>query len=300
MGEAETPAAACQWCGAALGRGAASAPGGRLCGRCGATTTYPTPSDAELELAYEGWYRPRRGRFGALGDALLSRSRTSLAAVIDDRAPRGPVLDVGAGDGTLVRALRTRGREAIGIERRADGEGIIDADPRDIDREFSAIVFWHSLEHLRDAGSALAHTAGLLRPGGILVIAMPNSASLQARAFGDSWLALDLPRHLVHVPAPALRRRLADLGLEVERVSYVRGGQVLFGWAYGLVNALPGSPDLYDAIRIPEARRRPISAGRRAGTLAAAVALAPVAALAAAAEVAMRRGGTVYAQARRA
>ena len=93
---------------------------------------------------------------------------------------------------------------------------------------------------------------------------MPNPASLQARAFGERWLALDLPRHLVHVPAPALLARLRELGLSVERVSYLRGGQVVFGWLHGLVGALPGHPDLYDAIRRPEARRAPLSPPRGA------------------------------------
>ncbi len=129
--------------------------------------------------------------------------------------------------------------------------------------------------------------------------AMPNAASLQARAFGDRWLALDLPRHLVHVPAGALVQRLRDLGLTVERVSHLRGGQVVFGWLHGLVGSLPGRPDLYDAIRRPAARRRPLSAGRRVALLAAATLLLPVAAVLGLAEAALRRGGSVYVEARR-
>ena len=75
--------------------------------------------------------------------------------------------------------------------------------------------------------------------------------------FGDRWFALDLPRHLVHVPAPALLARLrVARPAAVQRVSYLRGGQVVFGWLHGLVGALPCHPDLYDAIRRPEARAR--------------------------------------------
>jgi hypothetical protein len=128
---------------------------------------------------------------------------------------------------------------------------------------------------------------------------VPNTASLQARVFGDRWFHLDLPRHLVHLPAAALTARLRSLGLAVTRVSHWRGGQVLFGWLHGLVGALPGRLDLYDAIRRPEARSRPMPGHRRALALAAAVALSPLAALASALEVALRRGGTVYVEARR-
>jgi len=170
---------------------------------------------------------------------------------------------------------------------------------RELDGDWASIVFWHSLEHLPDAGEEVDLAASKLAPGGVLVIAVPNADSLQARVFGDRWLALDLPRHLVHVPAQVLIERLEGLSLHVERVSYWRGGQVMFGWLHGLVGTLPGHPDLYDAIRRPEARRRQDAAWARGATLVAGTILAPVAAAAAAVEIATRRGGTVYVEARR-
>jgi SAM-dependent methyltransferase len=275
-----------------------------ICPACGSATTDPPPDDEELERAYAGWYRPASGRFAGPGDRLLARSRGALARRIDGIAPAGAVLDVGSGDGTLLRALRARGREAVGLEREGTGDGVraddVRADDvRDVGGRWSAIVFWHSLEHLRDAGGALAYAAGLLAERGVVVIAMPNAGSLQARAFGERWLALDLPRHLVHVPAPALISRLEQLGLRIERVSFARGGQVVFGWLRGLVGLLPGRPDLYDALRRPEARRRSLSARGRATTLLAGIVLAPVAAAAGAVEIAARRGGSVYVEARR-
>jgi hypothetical protein len=160
-------------------------------------------------------------------------------------------------------------------------------------------VFWHSLEHLPRPGAAIDHACSHLGPGGVLFVAVPNTASLQAQVFGDRWFHLDLPRHLVHLPAAALCKRLRACGLTVTRVSHWRAGQGLFGWLHGLVGALPGHPDLYDAIRRPEARSRPLSAGRRAQALIAGTALFPVAGVATVLEVAMRRGGTVYVEARR-
>jgi hypothetical protein len=164
---------------------------------------------------------------------------------------------------------------------------------------WAAIVFWHSLEHLRRPAGALGYAAGLLAPGGLLVVAVPNAASLQARLFGDRWLALDLPRHLVHIPARALRSALEEEGLTVERESPLRGGQVQFGWLHGLVALLPGELDLYDAIRRPEARSRAMASSQRLTTLAAAALVSPLALLGTAAEAVLGRGGTVYMEARR-
>jgi hypothetical protein len=263
-------------------------------------TTTPWPGPEELAAAYAGFYRPASGRFAGPGDRILRGSRAALARRLDRIAPPGPVLDVGAGDGALVEALAARGREAVGLEREPRGERVRGGDVADVDGTWAAVVFWHSLEHLPSPGPDLDHAAGLLAARGLLVVALPNSDSLQARAFGDRWLALDLPRHLVHVPARALLARLRADGLNVERVSHLRGGQVVFGWLQGLVGRLPGRPDLYDAIRRPAARQRPLGAGRRAAILAAAVVLAPVAGLAALAEAAARRGGSIYVEARRA
>jgi hypothetical protein len=66
-----------------------------------------------------------------------------------------------------------------------------------------------------------------------------------------------------------------------------------------MVGSLPGRPDLYDAIRRPAARSAPMTRRRRTVTLVAGTGLVPLAALAAAVEVAARRGGTVYVEARR-
>ena len=288
----------CEWCGAPLDADAAD--GTALCSRCRARTTWPIPTDAELDRAYGSWYRPQQGRFTGLGDRLLQRLRGRTARRIDEIAPPGPVLDVGSGDGALLDALELAGRDALGLERHSERSDVREAELSEIEGSWAAIVFWHSLEHLRGAGAALERGAALLEPGGVMVIAMPNPASLQARLFGERWFALDLPRHLVHVPAPVLLARLRATGLRPSRVSYLRGGQIVFGWLHGIVGALPTHPDLYDAIRKPEARRRPISTGSRVLALVAAVIALPLAAFLAGVEALLRRGGTVYVEAHRA
>jgi 2-polyprenyl-3-methyl-5-hydroxy-6-metoxy-1,4-benzoquinol methylase len=294
------PTRLCPWCEAPLADGGIRRAGRIRCDACGTATIDPWPSELELDDAYGAWYRPASGRrFGALGDALLRRTRGSLAARVDAIAPPGPVLDVGAGDGALLDALAARGRPATGLERVGGRADIRDEPLEAVDGEWAAVVFWHSLEHLPQPGAAIAHAARLLAPGGVVVVAVPDYASLQARAFGDRWLHLDPPRHLVHLTTAALTAGLERRGLRVQRVSRVRAGQVVIGWLHGLVGWLPGL-DLYRALRRPEARSAPLTRARWAASLAAGIVLLPVAALAAAAEVALGRSGTVYVEARRA
>lgn len=292
------PVTSCAWCGADLAAGGRRARGRVTCAACGTGNIEPWPSREALAAAYADWYRPPGGRFTGAGDAFIRRARGTLARRLDRIAPAGPVLDVGSGDGALLDALRARGREALGLELSASGPGVLAGDITEVERDdWAAIVFWHSLEHLPEPGRALTCAAALLRPGGVVVVAVPNSDSLQARLFGDRWFALDFPRHLVHLSADTLLRRLGELGLRPARVSHLRGGQVVFGWLHGLVDVLPRRPNLYDAIRRPAARSAPLSSGLRAYALAAAAAFLPAAVAAALLEAALRRGGSVYVEA---
>ncbi len=262
-------------------------------------TTDPWPSDADLEAAYADWYRPDSGRFTGPLDRVLSWSRRRLAHRLDDIAPAGPILDVGSGPGILLDELHALGRPATGLERRSTREDVLEAEIADVAGNWAGVVFWHSLEHLPAPRAALEKAAALLVPQGILVLAVPNASSLQARAFGGEWFARDYPRHLVHIPRTSLLDALTSLGLKPGRVSGWRGGQVLFGWLHGLVRTVPPHLSLYDAIRRPEAREQALSPGARALALAIAVPALPLAVLMTAVEVALGRGGTTYVEASR-
>jgi SAM-dependent methyltransferase len=261
--------------------------------------TWPVPSDAELDAAYGDWYRPDEGRFNGPGDRLLRWTRSRKARRLDRVFPPGRVLDVGAGDGTLVGALRAHGRDAIGLERTGGGPYVRAGEVSDMEGEWSGVVFWHSLEHMRQPAATIKDAAALLPEGGLLVVAVPNFGSLQARAFGARWFALDLPRHLVHFDADGLRAGLEVLGLRITRTSHVRGGQIFFGWVHGMVGWLPGHLDLYAAIRRSEARDEALSSRQSLGALVAAVLLSPFALVASVVEVMLRRGGSVYFEARK-
>jgi len=103
----------------------------------------------------------------------------------------------------------------------------------------------------------------------------------------------------VHLSTRSLSSGLREAGLTVEYTSFLRSGQSVIGWLQGLVGLLPGHPDLYQALRQSHARGLEQSAKTRAVAIGAAVLLSPIATVAALAEMAARRGGTVYVEARR-
>ena len=162
-------------------------------------------------------------------------------------APAARVLDVGCGRGVLLREIAERGFEAHGVEANAaaargtDPRAEVRIAPHLADAGYPAaffdeVVIWHVLEHLRDPRETLEEIRRILRPGGRLVVAVPNFSSAQARWAGPAWFHLDLPRHLFHFPVAALVQLLERAGFASESEHHFSLRQNPFGWIQSALN----------------------------------------------------------------
>jgi SAM-dependent methyltransferase len=142
----------------------------------------------------------------------------------------GALLDVGCGEGRFLWALDPARWRRTGVELSAETvarmagrvpdlrlvAGDLDSPALEAGG-FDVVTFWHVLEHLPDTPAVLARARDLLRPGGRLVVSLPNFASLQARLFRRHWYGFDdVPRHLHHFSPDSLARLLEAAGLAVE------------------------------------------------------------------------------------
>jgi SAM-dependent methyltransferase len=230
--------ATCAWCEQPLAIGPLPPLGRLRCTTCGAST--PAGWASEHPPARGARLQAQRGahRLCSLGEAARRSAGRRLALRIARVAPPGAVLDVGSGDGLLLDALRATGRLVTGIERPPTRAGIHDAEITELGGRYAAIVFWQSLGRLRTPGAALEHAAALLKPGGLLAIAEPNAARQQARALGERWLAREVPRAPVQIPAQTLLERLHALGLQIERVDRRFEGRPAGGWLPGVLGGI--------------------------------------------------------------
>ncbi|MBI3860835.1 MAG: methyltransferase domain-containing protein [Planctomycetia bacterium] len=284
----------------------------RRCAACRLAYTVPQLSSERIAEWYsQAYYGSGNIRFNRLFEALVGWFRRRRADRLCRLHPEsGAVLDIGCGRGHFLHTLEGRGwtctgteltetaarhaRETLGLDVRIGPfEGAMFPDA-----SFDAIYLWHVLEHIPTTAQALADARRMLRPGGILVIAVPNLESWQASVSRYHWFHLDLPRHYVHISASWLKITLTDLGFRIVEVNHFSAEQNVYGWIQSVLNCVGlRSNLLYNVLKRTSARdvehpwkKYPVQA---AVSLAASAALFPFASAAMLAEAIFHRGGTV-------
>lgn len=121
----------------------------------------------------------------------------------------GALLDIGSGSGHFASFMKRKGWKVSGIEinRKAREESSKKFDIQVFDPDqisslasvsFDCITLWHSLEHFQDPFKYAGEIKRLLKPEGVCILALPNSASCDADYYTEFWGAWDVPRHLWH------------------------------------------------------------------------------------------------------
>jgi 2-polyprenyl-3-methyl-5-hydroxy-6-metoxy-1,4-benzoquinol methylase len=281
------------------------------CRACRIAITFPVISPDEMASYYPPtYYGTGNRRFNPLFEWLVSIFRRRRVRMIERFVAKGRVLDIGCGRGITLSQLKGDGWEVSGMEisetaathaRSLLGNtifvGDIFAAPWPAD-SFDVINIWHVLEHLPDPEGVLATSRTLLRPGGLLVVAVPNFESLQARFAGRQWFHLDVPRHYWHFGEKNLRALLEKKGFAIQETSHFSFEQNPYGWIQSLLNCLGFPPNLlYDILKRKSARNvvHPFRA-YPIWSLLLLPALLPIVPLGLALfllEVLLRRGGTI-------
>lgn len=212
------------------------------CGRCDTVYLSPSPARADFEVIYpESYYTVTEasgdGGSGALirwAWDLTERQRArSLIELLEDGPRR--VLDIGCGDGRLLRALNRRGRgrwRLEGVEQGLPESAIASASRQAItiheglyeeldlgDERFDLIVAQQVIEHTLDPGDMLGKAFSELTQGGHVVIDTPNFAGFDRELFSRSyWGGYHFPRHMTLFTPRTLSELAVSRGFEVVSV----------------------------------------------------------------------------------
>lgn len=239
------------------------------CLACGYRFVAPRPSQAEIASSYSepdfyvGWIEDEAGR---------TRMWSKRLDLLKRAGPNVRLLDIGAGIGTFLSLARDRlgwevtGTEvstaAVGIARERYALDLLLGSAEDLallPGSFDVITLWHVLEHVPSPSQTLKLCHDLLRPKGLLAIAVPNdddarawlvrSKALKSRKESPPRYEALKPHgevHLSQFKSRVLTRALRSRGFRVEAVTvddqYARPdkrSEILIG-AYRLIESLAG------------------------------------------------------------
>ena len=141
------------------------------------------------------------------------------------------MLEIGCASGSFMHEMAVNGWEVEGLEiSKASAEaarshgykvytGSLEEAP-DMKDPFDLITGWMVLEHLHDPVISLEKLFRWTRPGGYLVLSVPNAASFEFKLFKERWYALQLPTHLHHFTPGTLKNLLDGCGWNLKKVIY--------------------------------------------------------------------------------
>ena len=135
----------------------------------------------------------------------------------------GTLLDIGAGTGDFLIEAKKKGWKVTGIEpssiarKNAQKKNLqLCEDKLKLKAEkFDVITMWHVLEHVPDLKNQIKWLEEHLSENGILIIAVPNFNSADAKKYDKFWAAWDVPRHLHHFSRKSIHMLFSDFGFKL-------------------------------------------------------------------------------------
>ena len=222
------------------------------CVHCGLVFVNPVPDLPYLATHYdEDYYADWIGNQKAKRLQMWGRRLKS----IEKRYQKGCLLDVGCATGTFLQLAKSNGWEVRGTEYSHYAATFASdllktdvycghlMDAHYEDSFFDVVTFWHVLEHLHDPMCYLQEANRILKPSGLLVIAVPNvndyMMKIAYRIVKRKPLKLfskdDRELHLYHFSADTLQKYLQKAGFHCLSISPDYG---ITDYSKKLINAI--------------------------------------------------------------
>ncbi len=136
------------------------------------------------------------------------------------------ILDIGAGTGDFLSVCKKNNWEINGVEPSENAREL--ASKKNIilensvkefqNKTFDVITLWHVLEHIPTLPEFIQTLKKLLKPNGILIIAVPNYKSYDAQIYKEFWAGYDVPRHLWHFSQTSIKKLFSLVNMNVIKI----------------------------------------------------------------------------------
>ena len=197
------------------------------CVHCGFLMTQGVPVEAEIGKYYE---TPDYISHSDTQQGLMNRvyhwvrqymlSRKAALVKRTSGLSEGSLLDYGTGTGYFANAMLCQGWKVKAIEKSPQARAFAKKQfGLNVEAEHSlkdypsmsldVVTLWHVMEHLEHLNEMWETLHRILKDKGVLIVAVPNPESYDARKYKEWWAAYDVPRHLWHF-SPSVMQRFGD------------------------------------------------------------------------------------------
>lgn len=136
------------------------------------------------------------------------------------------LLDIGCGTGDFLKVASDKNWQVVGIEPNSQartlanaktGKNVFNTDKLNEleNHTFDVITLWHVLEHLPNLDTQISTLKRLLKPKGVIIVAVPNYKSFDAHYYKEYWAAFDVPRHLWHFSQTSIEKLFQSYQMKV-------------------------------------------------------------------------------------
>ncbi|MGE5108902.1 MAG: class I SAM-dependent methyltransferase [Sphingobacteriales bacterium] len=206
------------------------------CSSCTHRFTQNVPVQGEIVKYYQSadyisHSETKKGLINFLYHIVRKRTLTGKRKLIESvtGAKGGNILDIGCGTGSFISVMKENGWRVRGLEpdeeARKKGADLYGLPLEPIANffqlppgAFDVITMWHVLEHVHELHPYIKQLKSLLKPGGKLLIAVPNYSSADANHYKEFWAAYDVPRHLYHFSPKSMEALIHLHGMKIETI----------------------------------------------------------------------------------
>jgi len=204
------------------------------CGECGFLFTNPRPKKDQISAYYKSEdYISHSNKSNGLFASLYQLSRkinlSAKYSIISRHSKNGKALDIGSGTGHFLNYLQKKKWNVQGIEpdenaakfARANFNLQIDSE-KELSvlekKSFDLISMWHVLEHVHDLNQRMTEIRELIKQDGLVILALPNPESFDAKHYVKFWAAYDVPRHLYHFTKKDILHLAEKHNFKIEKI----------------------------------------------------------------------------------
>lgn len=162
------------------------------------------------------------------------------------------LLDIGCGDGIRLEFLKKNGfLQCSGVEflenearyaREVKKLDVINAAFNEFDgkeNDFDVVTLYNVFEHFNNPIESLKKMGKILKPGGWLVMEIPNFNSWQMKLFKAEWVDFDVPRHYFFYTEKTMREILTKNGFQIKTIDWTGNFFHPFSWVFSFPSMDP-------------------------------------------------------------